>query len=201
MLDRSGRSWADVVNSRRRRDIAAKEVAMRTARFRRIVPATLLLAGCWALSGFPVGGAQAQFVNPVPPPPPPVFNPASPNTVPQVPEAPVSPGLPSALPGSSAPGPDVVLPPDQSPPPTTARSHRPTVPETEASNAAPTRGGRHRAKHHRLSREGYGRVTARDFTAATAPYYISPFAWGFDSPYHSCVWQRSWDGYWAPVCI
>ena len=46
--------------------------------------------------------AQAQFVNPVPPPPPPVFNPSSPNTVPQMRETPVSPNAPNALQGSRA---------------------------------------------------------------------------------------------------
>jgi len=65
-----------------------------------------------ALAQFLVGGlavvfvacvlikhAQAQFVNPAPPPPPPVFNPSSPNTVPQPKYSPLAPATPSVVPG------------------------------------------------------------------------------------------------------
>jgi len=160
--------------------------------------ATFFVAGWVACFGIAIDHAQAQFVNPVPPPPPPVFNPSVPNTVPQAPEAPVSPGAPSMLPGSDS---NVVLPPDDTLPSIATRSHRRTVtPETAASGVATARGGRHHARHHRLSRSRESYTTLAAGPVET-PYYVSPFGWGFDSPVRSCVWLRHWDGYWAPACM
>jgi hypothetical protein len=45
-----------------------------------------------------IAHAQAPFVNSPPPPPPPVFNPSTPNTVPQPSYRPISPARPSAIP-------------------------------------------------------------------------------------------------------
>src|SRR5436309_5101607 len=87
-----------------------------------------------ALAQFSVGGlavalvtcalikhAQAQFVNPAPPPPPPVFNPSSPNTVPQPRYTPLAPTTPSVVPGYR-----VTSPTNGRVPRTAARSHRRT---------------------------------------------------------------------------
>ena len=66
--------------------------------------AKLSLAGCAVVfvASVAIEHAQAQFVNPVPPRPPPVFNPSSPNTVPQMRETPVSPTAPGGFQGSRA---------------------------------------------------------------------------------------------------
>jgi hypothetical protein len=164
----------------------------------RMAPATFFVAGWVACFGIAIDPAQAQFVNPPPPPPPPVFNPSVPNTVPQAPPTPVSPGAPSALPGSNS---NVVLPPDNTVPSTIARSPQQTAtPKTAASGTATAHGRRHGAKHHRLSRSRESYATMA-YAPVERPYYISPFGWGFNSPVRSCVWQRDWDGYWAPACI
>src|SRR4029077_4243597 len=69
--------------------------------------------------------AQAQFVNPPPPPPPPVFNPSSPNTVPQPSYTPLTPLTPSTSPSpSTVPSGEVTSPVNEGPPRTAARSHR-----------------------------------------------------------------------------
>jgi hypothetical protein len=73
--------------------------------------------------------AQAQFVNPPPPPPPPVFNPSSPNTVPQPSYKPLTPSTPSTVPSSEVTSPTIprgeVTPSvSEEPPSTTARSER-----------------------------------------------------------------------------
>ena len=60
----------------------------------RMEPAKFLVTGCAYVFGacMTINYAQAQqFVYPVPPPPPPIFNPSSPNTVPQTRGTPVSP--------------------------------------------------------------------------------------------------------------
>jgi hypothetical protein len=60
----------------------------------RMEPARFFVAGCACVFGacMAINYARAQqFVYPVPPPPPPVFNPSSPNTVPQTSGTPVSP--------------------------------------------------------------------------------------------------------------
>jgi hypothetical protein len=105
---------------------------------------------------------------------------------------------PSALPGSNS---NVVLPPDEDLPSIETRSHRRAVPsETAESGTATTHGGRHGARHHRLSRSRQSYTTVASGPVET-PYYVSPLGWGFNSPVRSCVWERHWDGYWAPSCL
>jgi hypothetical protein len=94
-----------------------------------------------ALARFLVGGyavvfvgcvlikhAQAQFVNPPSPLPPPVFNPSSPNTVPQPSYRPVTPSTPSTTPSTSSGVPlsEVTSPVNERLPRTAARSHQGT---------------------------------------------------------------------------
>jgi hypothetical protein len=80
--------------------MGSKAIAMRMERAR------ILVAGCAAVFGWCVAieHAPAQPLIPLAPPQPPIFNPSSPNIVPQTSEAPVSPNVPSALPGAGALG-------------------------------------------------------------------------------------------------
>ena len=166
----------------------AKETAMNTTRFERRALPTFFMAG-WVVFFGVIENAQAQPVNPVPPPPPPVFNPATPNTAPTQREVPVSPGLPSALPGSQ-----VRSPSDGSLPSAAARTHRRAVSSaTTTSKPAKARGGRHSPRHRHWSRS---RVT--DGTVGTSYYYYSALGWGY-GPY-PCVWRRGWDGHWWHAC-
>jgi hypothetical protein len=60
----------------------------------RMEPARFFVAGCACVFGacMAINYARAQqFVYPVPPPPPPIFNPSSPNTVPQTSGTPAAP--------------------------------------------------------------------------------------------------------------
>jgi hypothetical protein len=69
-------------------------------------PAKLFIAVCalvlseWMMTEY----APAQPLIPLAPPQPPIFNPSTPNTIPQTGEVPVSPNVPSAFPGAGAPG-------------------------------------------------------------------------------------------------
>ena len=56
---------------------------MSTKRFERIALAQLLVAGCAVVFGLEHAQAQPGYVPPATPLPPPVFNPSSPNIVPQ----------------------------------------------------------------------------------------------------------------------
>jgi hypothetical protein len=56
-------------------------------------PVKFFVAGCACVFGVCKYAQAQQFVYPVPPPPPPIFNPSSPNTVPQTSGAPVSPNV------------------------------------------------------------------------------------------------------------
>jgi cytoskeletal protein RodZ len=98
---------------------------MPTRRFDGIVLAQLLMVGCAVVFGL-IKHAQAQFVNSPPPPPPPVFNPSSPNTVPQPSYKPVTPSTPSTTTStpSTVPSSEVTSPVSEEPPSTTARSER-----------------------------------------------------------------------------
>jgi cytoskeletal protein RodZ len=111
-----------------RQNIGSKETAMPTRRFERIALAQLLMVGCAVVLSACVliKHAQAQFVNPPPPPPPPVFNPSSPNTVPQPSYKPLTPSTPSTTPStpSTVPSGEVTSPGNEEPPSTTARSER-----------------------------------------------------------------------------
>ena len=91
---------------------------MPTRRFERIALVQLLVGGCAVVFGL-IEHAQAQPVNIPHAPPPPVFNPSSPNTVPQPSYTPLSPATPSTVPGS-----EVTSPVNEGRPRTAARSHR-----------------------------------------------------------------------------
>jgi hypothetical protein len=102
---------------------------MPTRRYERIALARFLVGGLAAVfvACVLIKHVQAQFVNPPPPLPPPVFNPSSPNTVPQPrytplsPTTPISPTTPSTVPGS-----EVTSPVNERLPRTAARSHQGT---------------------------------------------------------------------------
>ena len=149
------------------RYIGSKETAMQTSRFERMALARIFVAGWVAFFSVAIAHAQPLYTAPPPPQPPPTFNPSTPHTVPQSPETPVSPGLPSALPGSSV----VVSPSGGSPPGAVARSHRRPVTATGTSNVAKTHTSRHSPRRHprNWSRASHtadseGLWTARRFT-------------------------------------
>jgi hypothetical protein len=147
---------------------------MQATRFKRMALARIFVAGWMAFFSAAVAHAQPLYANPPPPQPGPTFNPSTPYTVPQAPETPVSPGLPSASPGSSA----VVSPSGGIPPGAVVRAHRRPVTETETSNVAKTHEGRLSPRPHRRgwsrgshTADSEGLWTARRFT-------LSPNAWG-----------------------
>jgi hypothetical protein len=186
---------------------------MRMMRFERSALATFLVAGSVTFFAVAVEHAQAQTVNPVPPPPPPVFNPSSPNTVPQSGETPVAPGIPSAPPAP--------LPPSDLSPPSVATQPQPLSTQTQTqppsaqtpsqppavtsapvpSKVAKSRASRLSARPHRLSHSRGNDIAAGGIVSGTviAPYYHSLFGWGL-GPY-PCGWRREWDGYWVRDCI
>jgi hypothetical protein len=151
--------------------MGSQETAMPMRRFEPIALTQFLVGGLAVAFGTCVliKHAQAQFVNPPPPPPPPVFNPSSPNTVPQPSYTPLSPTTPSAVPGYR------VTSPVRGRLPRTAatRSHRPT----------PV--ARTRSVHRR------GRSTVAGPIPESYSYYYSPFGYGY-----GCAWRRTLDGYW-----
>jgi hypothetical protein len=93
------------------RTSAQRRPQCRRGDFDRIALAQLLMVGCAVMFGL-IKHAQAQFVNSPPPPPPPVFNPSSPNTVPQPSYKPVTPSTPSITPStpSAVPSGEVTSP-------------------------------------------------------------------------------------------
>jgi hypothetical protein len=159
--------------------------AMPTTRFARMTLAMLSMAVCLAFIGVAVEHAQAQFVNPVPPPAPPVFNPSSPNTVPQAPETPVSAGTRSTLPQSSQTLTPTVETPRSTQPHRTPPQRRAATEATALSHVATAHGHRHR---HGTGYASNGPVQD----------YHPPL--GYTGPYTACAWHRHWDGYWAPDC-
>lgn len=164
----------------------AASTAMPITRFARITLAMLSLAGCLAFIGAAIEQAQAQFVNPAPPPQAPVFNPSSPNTVPQPPPTPVPPGLPMRGPGSETLTPNIEISPSVDTQP------QRTQPQRQAATArtAPVHVATvHRRRHHRGT--GY---------ASNGPVEDYHPPRGYTGPYTACAWHRSWDGYWAPAC-
>jgi hypothetical protein len=145
---------------------------MPTRRFERIAPAQLLV-GCAVVFGACVliEPAQAQYVPPPTPLPPPVFNPSSPNTVPQPSYKPITPTTPSTTPStpSAVPSGEVTSPANEEPPSTTARSERTPVAKT-------------RSLHHRRRR----------FAGPTlGSYYcgylgcVRTYPWAFPCQYYS----------------
>src|ERR1700685_117611 len=123
----------------------SKETAMQTTGFERTALARIFVAGWMVFFSLAIDHAQAQqYPQPPPPQPGPTFNPSTPYTVPQAPETPVSPGLPSALPGS-----EPVSPSSESPPAAVAHSPRQPVTATATSNVAKTHESRHSPRRHR----------------------------------------------------
>jgi hypothetical protein len=112
--------------------------------------------------------AQEQFVNPPSPLPPPVFNPSSPNTVPQPRYTPLSPATPRVVPGYR-----VTSPVNGRQPHAATRSHRRT----------PV------AKTRSIPRRGRSMVVGP--IRESNSYYYSSFGYCYD-----CAWRRTWDGYW-----
>jgi len=181
---------------------------MRTTRFARMTLAIFFVAGWVTLSGAAIEPAQAQTVNPVPPPPPPVFNPSTPNTVPQSPEIPVPPssGTP-APPSSGTPAPQSPVtpaPPSSATPVSpsaTTPSQQQAVPSTPVTSRA-AKAHRVRYSHHHLgeSRESGGAAEAVRcpcyFPGYARLYYPTP--WSYRP---ACVWHREWDGQWFQDCI
>ena len=110
-------------------NIGSKETAMPMRRFARIALAQSLVGGLAVVivACVLITHAQAQFVNPPPPPPPPVFNPSSPNTVPQPSYKPLTPSTPSTVPSG-----EVRSPAKEEPSSTTTRSERTSVPKTRS---------------------------------------------------------------------
>jgi hypothetical protein len=151
-----------------------KETAMPAKRFERIALAQLLLSGCAVMFGVCVliklAQAQPGYVPPPTPLPPPVFNPSSPNTVPQPSYRPITPRTPSTIPSSpsTVPSSEVRSPADEGLPRRAARSHR------------------------RASVYGAGPVY-RAGPIVTGP---PPAAYSYIGFGYPCAWQRSWDGYW-----
>ena len=93
----------------RQQNIGSKETAMLTRRFERIALVQMLAGGCAVVFGACVliehAQAQPGYVPPPTPLPPPVFNPSSPNVVPQPsyrPLTPSTPSIPSTVPSSEA---------------------------------------------------------------------------------------------------
>jgi hypothetical protein len=157
---------------------------MHGTKFERMTLAGLAVAGLVVLCGAASEPARAQFVNPVPPPPPPVFNPSSPNVVPQPAPVPVSPRPPG---GGVYSSPSFV-PSDVIPRRTTHhRIHRKPEQQPETPTAEePAAPAVHRASHRT-------RITIwrrRHVISYRPPLGYSRY----------CYWQRYWDGYWAPWC-
>jgi len=145
---------------------------MPTRRFERIALAQLLVGGCavfFACVLIEHAQAQPGFVPRVPPPPPPVFNPSSPNTVPQPSYTPSTPSTPSTSPStpSTVPSGEVTSPAHEEPPSTTARSEQPT-------SVAKTRS----IHHHR------GRSTLVTYSCGYLGC-VRTYPWAFPCHYYS----------------
>jgi hypothetical protein len=159
-----------------------------------------------ALARFLVGGyavvfvacvlikhAQAQFVNPPSPPSPPVFNPSSPNTVPQPSYRPVTPSTPSTTPSTSSGVPlsEVTSPVNERLSRRAARSHRRA---SEVTSPVNERLPRTAARSHRrasVATAGSVYYRAGPIVIGPPPVAYSGFGYGY-----GCAWRRAWDGYW-----
>jgi hypothetical protein len=166
-------------------------------RFGRLALARLLVGGCAVVFGACVliKHAQAQFVNPPPPPPPPVFNPSSPNTVPQPSYTPLTPLTPSTSPStpSTVPSGEVTSPVNEGPPRTAARSHRRASVATEATSPVNEGPPRTAARSHRRASVANAGSIYRAGPIVIGP---PPVAYSYIGYGYPCAWQRSWDGYW-----
>jgi hypothetical protein len=155
---------------------------MPTRRFERKALAQLLVGGCAvAFSAcVQIEHARAQPGYVPPPTPPPVFNPSSPNIVPQPSYRPLTPSTPSTTPSipSTIPRDEVTSP--------TIPGREATSPVNEESPRTTTR------SHHRRRASVYGT------RSAFGPIVIGPppVAYSYVGYGYPCAWQRSWDGYW-----
>ena len=133
--------------------------------------------------------------NPRPPPPPPVFNPSSPNTVPQPSYKPLTPSTPSTSPStpSTVPSGEVTSPANEEPPRTTARSHRRASVATEVTSPANEEPPRTTARSHRRASVANAGSIYRAGPIVIGP---PPVAYSYIGYGYPCAWQRSWDGYW-----
>ena len=150
-------------------NIGSKETAMPTRRFER---AQFLKVGCTIMFAAYVliehAQAQPGYVPPPTPLPPPVFNPSSPNVVPQPSYRPLTPSTPSTVPSVEVTSPtvrrgEVTSPADEGLPRRAARSHR------------------------RASVYGAGPVY-RAGPIVTGP---PPVAYSYVGHGYPCAWQRS----------
>jgi hypothetical protein len=146
---------------------------MPTRRFER---AQLLIVGCAVMFAAYVliehAQAQPGYVPPPTPLPPPVFNPSSPNVVPQPSYRPLTPSTPSTVPSVEVTSP-------------TVRRGEITSPAYEE---APSRTAR---SYHRRRASGY-RAASYGLIVTGPP----PIAYSYVGHGYPCAWQRSWDGYW-----
>src|SRR5437764_7952812 len=122
---------------------------MSTKRFERIALAQLLVAGCAVVFGLEHAQAQPGYVPPATPLPPPVFNPSSPNIVPQPSYKPATRSTPSVPSTSSTVPRSEVVPRENEEPSIAPRSRR-------GASVART----HSTHHHRSR-----------FAGLTWPYY------------------------------
>jgi hypothetical protein len=183
--------------------IGSKEIAMRTKRFGRMLPA--IFSGSVALIGaafmgtaflnMSVEAVHAQAVNPVPPPPPPTLNPSPNNTtVPQPSETPALPQTPSAVPGSETPAPSnpSATTPSQQPSPTAASKPK------KARTKVHVR--RHAVLHHPGYWSGFNRYWGAIHGTTLQRHYFAGHDWANGPSPNRCVWWRQWDGYWVRTC-
>jgi hypothetical protein len=163
---------------------------MPTRRFERIALAQFLVRGCAMVFGACVliehAQAQPGYVPPSPPPPPPVFNPSSPNTVPQPSYTPVAPSTPGTTPSAptTIPSTEVTSPANEGPAVTTAPSER-------RASVAKTRP----AHHYRAARTPviyrcgwYGCVRTEPW--AFPCQYYSTYCYPYGYYYRRYSWDR-----------
>jgi hypothetical protein len=165
---------------------------MPTRRFKRIALAQLLLSGWVVMFGVCVliehAQAQPGYVPPPTPLPPPVFNPSSPNTVPQPSYKPLTPSTPSTVPSG-----EVTSPVNEGPPRTAARSHRRASVATEVTSPVNEGPPRTAARSHRRASVANAGSVYRAGPIVIGP---PPVAYSYIGYGYPCAWQRSWDGYW-----
>jgi len=148
---------------------------MSTKRFERIALAQLLVAGCAVVFGLEHAQAQPGYVPPPTPLPPPVFNPSSPNIVPQPSYKPATRSTPSVPSTTSSTVPSSeVSPPENEEPLIAPRSHR-------GASAART----HSFHHHRSR---FARLTWPSYCGSSPCVRINlPAFYGYAAPAYGVV--------------
>jgi hypothetical protein len=153
------------------------------ARFLARFLAQFFAGGCAVLfgAGALIELAQAQYVVRPTPPQAPVFNPSSPNVVPQPSYRPITPTTPSVGPGNPGSAPVAGLAR------ITPRPHRRT------SGVKTSSSKRHVAETRATTRRHVyrGRAVAVGPAPVSYSYYSAPFGYGY-----GCAWVRAWDGHW-----